>query len=505
MQRYLLLVVCILSASWLSAFDDDPDSNEQFSHSFMFTRPLNQHLNIEQALWYTIIHNKEGVLRTAWNATPCYQQSIGENKTKRYFLPHGKEELLVAGDDNPCFVLENRDVRAEWLQLPDNYRGVLTIDPRQQQGGISFEAYQDIGKWTGVNFFRDTWVSIAAPLYVVENNMQLGQKLVFNQGKTQPFSIIDAFDQPDMVYAKITGKRTNIEVAELNLKFGRTYLCHNNALVVYYSKVAFPTGQKQNAAYLFDPFVGNNGHCGFGTGVNFQFQLTRDTDRHILCMFVNLEGTFYIRDYEHRTFDLRGKPWSRYMRLVEKNYPPGYTIPAANVLTQKVLVRPYNTVDFSTGLRAKTENIDFELGFNIWGRGDERVECAKHFPEGKFGIAGVPTQNPYMDCLTSLPAQCQQPNTASLSTIKYQACNDMATIDGVYQPVFIPIRECDLNLNSGAAQSSLNYKFHSFLGWHSGKEKKVEGFIGAGFFYDIPQKNSCLKLWGAWMKFGSAF
>lgn len=497
MKRYLLLVVCILSASWLMADNEEDHNNEHFAQSFMFTRPPNQHLSIEQALWYTIIHNKQGVLRTAWNTTPIYIQSIGENKTKRYFLFHGKDELLVAGDDNPCFIVENRDIRAEWLQLPDNYRGVLTINPRQQQGGIWFEVYQDLGKWINMGFFQDTWISIAAPLFAIENNMQLGQKLVFNQGKTQPFSIIDAFDQPDMVYAKITGKRTNIEVAELNIKFGRTYLCHNNALVVYYSKMSLPTGQKQNAAYVFDPFVGNNGHCGFGTGVNFQFQLTRDTDHHIVCMFINLEGTFYIRDHEHRTFDLRGKPWSRYLRLVQRDFPPGYTIPAANVLTQEVLVRPYNTVDFSTGLRAKTENIDFELGFNIWGRGTERVLCAKQFPEDKFGIAGVPLPNLYGECF--------QPTTASLSTIKFQAPNDMATVNGVYQEVFVPIRECDLNLNSGAAQSSLNYKFHGFVGWHSGKEKKMEGFIGVGFFYDIPQKNSALKLWGAWLKFGSAF
>ncbi len=500
MKRYLLLVICMLSTSWLMSDDDDENrSNEHFAQSFMFTRPPNQHLSIEQALWYTIIHNKEGILRTAWNATPVYIQSIDENKTKRYFLFHGKDELLVAGDCNPCFLVENRDVRAEWLQLPSDYRGVLLINPRQQQGGIWLEAYQDIGKWTKLSFFEGTWVSVAAPLYAIENNMQLGQKFVFNQGTKPPYSIVDAFDQPDMRYAKITGKRTNVEVAELNFKFGRTYLCHNNALVVYYSKMSLPTGQKQNAAYLFDPYVGNNGHAGFGTGVNFQFQLTRDTDRHILCMFINLEGTFYIRDHEHRTFDLRGKPWSRYMRLVQRDFPPGYTIPAANVLTQEVLVRPYNTVDFSTGLRAKTEPLDFELGFNIWGRGTERILCAKHFPEGKFGIAGV--NSGYDECITT----CLQPATASLSTIKCQAPNDMACINGVRQNVFIPIRECDLNLNSGAAQSSLNYKFHGFLGWHSGKEKKMEGFIGTGFFYDIPQKNSCLKLWGAWLKFGSAF
>lgn len=493
MKRYFLLVISACSFSVLTARSH---SNEQTGKTFMFTRPVIQHLMIDQALWYSIIHSRPDTYKTAGRVTTVYQHSIDEDKTARYFLFDYKDALLVAGDDNPCDVLTSRDVRAEWLNLPSDYRGILTLNPRQQQMAITFQAYQDVGAWTDISFFKNMWFSIAAPIGIVENDLQLNEKKVFNPGMC-PHSIIDAFNQSDMCYAKITGARSAIELAEINIKMGRTYLSRNNAIVAYYSKLSLPTSRKQNAAYTFDPFVGNNGHFGFGTGVNFQFQLTRDTDPHVICFFINLEGTFYIRAEEHRTFDLYHKPWSRYMRVVEKNGRPGVTIPAANILTQKVLIHPYNTVDFSTGWRFKTASYEGEFGYNIWGHGDEKLECIEDFPHGRFGIAGNPQEG-------YLPEGCNKNVTASKSTIQEQASNDTQIVNGMREPLFVPITLSDLDINSAASQSALNHKIHGFLGWHSDPAKKIEGFVGAGFFYDIPQKNSALKLWGVWLTFGAS-
>src|SRR5271170_512467 len=72
------------------------DPQEVFSRSFMFTRPGYEHLNMQQALWHNLINDKHGSLLGGVHAITFYTKSIQEGKSARYFLPHCKNNLLVA-------------------------------------------------------------------------------------------------------------------------------------------------------------------------------------------------------------------------------------------------------------------------------------------------------------------------------------------------------------------------------------------------------------------------
>jgi hypothetical protein len=292
------------------------------------------------------------------------------------------------------------------------------------------------------------------------------------------------------MYGKIVNNQARCALAEINVKLGRTYLFDDYFLVSYHSLMRLPTGNHQDPEYLFFPVVGNNGHVGIGAGVDFQLLLNRDVSQFAACFFLSLESTFFIKNNQTRTFDLLGRPWSRYLLLTNIDGPRGNTTPGVNVLTRDVKVHLYNTVDFVMGWRFKTDRYELEFGYSIWGHGDEQLYLRCPFKD-VWGIAGCVT-----DCATDefIPGPLT-PVTASGSTIEFRAPND---------EIFIPILESDLDLNSGAAQAAFNNQFHFSAGMiHKGK--RMDGCFGVGIFFDFPHRNTSLPMVGGWAKVGSSF
>ncbi len=324
----------------------------------------------------------------------------------------------------------------------------------QQQAGFISDLNQDI---VDVPFLDEFWISVACPIVRVKNNLNLCQSQIRNPGTTFPTNILEALNQPDWLFAHMDGEHSILALAEIIIKLGNTYLAEDHFALDYYSILSIPTASQQNPRFTFDPVAGNNGHVGAGVGVNMQVLLNRDPSKYATCLFVNLEGLFLIRRTEMRTIDLYNKPWSRYLLLAPQTGPLGETVPGVNILTREVRSRPYGMADFSIGLRFQSDMIEFEVGYDLWGHTTELLELRCPFPE-TYGIAGDATGLTPAD----LPPGVYNV-TASKSTISNQAANDVNSDD---QPIFIPIRQQDLDLNSAAAQRALDNTFHVGLGVH---------------------------------------
>ncbi len=472
MKKYALtffLLLCL--ATYLHA-----GLQEVFGRSFMFTRPAYYNSAMQQQLWHSIIYDKKGGSLAGFQLISFYQHSIDQRKTQRYFLINGKNELLVSGDAN-VELLPIRDVRAEWLNLPDNFRGNLAIKPEQQQLGFLIEYHQDLKQWIDNSFFNSTFLDFSIPFVSVENDLNLSQFNVANKSNTSPQDIIAAFQQKAWKFSRITGKRSRFGAAEIKVSFGRSYLSQDYFQVIYSSLFTIPTGKKQNPEFVFDPVVGNNRYVGLGGAVNFQLLLNSDPSRFALCFFLNFEAIYLIRNKQFRTFDLKNKPWSRFLLYNKQGAKPNQNIPGVNLLTVDTVSRPFGMFDFSAGWRVQNDRFEVELGYNAWGHGDEHLRLRRTFTE-VFGIAGSTADI-----------------TASQSTISEQAADDA---------MFTPVMESDINLDSAASRSALTHK--AFLAGGVKKiGKRMDSFIGAGTFVEIPQKNSALKNWGIWGKLGATF
>lgn len=470
---------------------------EIFGRSFMLIRPASYNLAMDQQLWHNFVYTKEGPTYGGFQFIPFYQSSRKKSKFTRYFLFNGKNELLIAGDANAPDVLK-RDIRAEWLGLPTDFRGKLSVCPAQKQIGFTIMYNQDLKPLTDIEFLEDWSIGIEIPVIVVENDINFQQWDMRSTGtevNTQK-DIFSAFNQDSWRYAKIPKKTKSLTRPE-KIKFtvGRSMMSEDYCQLASNLSLSFPIAPHQDPEFMFNPVVGMDHHIGWGGAVFMQAALNKNTQDFALTFFLNLEGTFYFRNRQYRTYDLKEKPWSRYMLFTRKNSAPGDVKPGVNILTLDSIVRPFGFADFSTGFRIYASIFEIELGYDLWGFGGERVELRSELNsefnyrcEGlnEFGIAGSGT-------IVSRGQLSQA--TASDSTIAERAADDSE---------FVGITENDIDLCSAAAGSILNHKAHVAIGVeHMGD--KMNAFGGGGAFVEYAQKNGSLASWGVWFKIGGTF
>lgn len=491
MKKYGIILLLFTAVSIYAR-----SSTERNSQTFMNTRPINQNVAAAQSGWHNILYNKPGDNQTSFQLYGIYQTSIGSKRNARYFLPFEcKNELLVAGDSSTD--LKNRDIRAEWLGINNaQFSGKFTLDPHQKQIAIFLEANKNLGGIIDSRFFENTWLSINVPIVAVENDLRLRQSDIFNLSQAAPQDIAEALGRKELCFSRIARDgRTDFGMAEINIKLGRAYLSENDFEVVYYSGLRIPGARAQNADFLFDSYLGNNKHLGFQTGVNFQINLSQDTSYLTGCFFANLESTFFIRNKQLRTFDLKGKPWSRYMLLNRMGGPPDQNIPATKILTLRTRVKPYNMVELSAGWRIKTDCVEAEVGYDLWAHGDEDLECFCKFEE-VYGIAGDGANG---QGLATSASQSTITTRAANDMVQQTICEECTLIDN-----FVVICKSDLDRKSAAARAAINHKFHAAFSYVT-HGKSAEGFITIGALYEYPQKNTALELWAFWIKCGASF
>lgn len=468
---------------------------ERFGRTFMFTRPLFNHISTDQAAWHNFVQKKNHTVRASTQLIGAYQHSRENRAVDRYFLFNGKNELLIAGGPSVTVNGECRDIRAEWVGLPSDFICTMRINPEQSQGGIYYKYNQDIGTFLDVPFFRDSWFSVDFPLVVVNNNINVHQTSLTPTFTGFPNDIKQAFNNPAWCYGRIGCNHTAIQIPWITIMMGSPFLAERYNQIGYYTGITIPTSKKADPKYLFSPIAGYNGHIGINAGVNFNVLLNRDIERFAACWYLNVDNIFLIRAKQKRTFDLKCKPWSRYMlyhvRCSEEqelaDIPSSQQfVPGVNLLTRDCIVHPFNIVDFATGFRFTIEDkVEVEIGYGIWGHTSEWVYliCEQQTPKdcGFIGIAGTTVNG--------------VPHTASKSTISKLADND---------EFFIPINDFDLDTDSASSWAALNHNAHGsinylFFGCN------IDAFAGIGWFLDFPQKNAALQTWGVWAKVGGSF
>lgn len=518
------------------------------SRSFLFYRPIYQNVAAVESLWHNIVHQKED-LSLGMQAIGLYHKSLDRDRIGNYFLLNCKNCITIKGDNTSGAI--DRDIRAEFFGLPSNYDGTFSLHPKQEQACGIIEYCQSLSSIYKCDLTRNRWFSIRMPLQWVKNSLNPSQSII-NSGITnintvsnanfcnlscnttlsscnnttlvqnQPTNFIEAMNQPDITNSRIySGNKDKFGLAEIRLSLGSTILDHNDFHFSYYSTFVIPTAHKQRPEFLFNPFLGVNGHFGLGGAVRLELPLHECDSNYKALFFLHLEGIYYFHSTECRTFDLvkpidrgcfcpktpntctptfhtswyplqdildvdmscKDNQWSRFL-LFRK---PGHeqTIRGVNILTFPVRVWPFGIVDFNTGFKFNFCNFEGEIGYSIWGRSHEEImlkfpECdAQPYEFEKYGIAG------------------STPNTsASRTTISSQALDD---------PTFVFIRPEDISFASGAFAGAVLQRAYASLGFCS---LNTGLFAGIGGYYEVPflrYKNSAFKAWGLWFKFGAGF
>lgn len=157
-------------------------------------------------------------------------------------------------------------------------------------------------------------------------------------------------------------------------------------------RMAIPTGTKPQGVYAFEPIIGNGHHWEFGGGLtgHYQFWCDQENERHMgLYIDANLTHLFSTR--QHRTFDLKNKPNSRYM-LAEKigstRLSPQLNASFPNVEFQSIFspVANLSSMDINVSIALQADMVvmfnftggaySFDFGYDFWATTCESIKKA---------------------------------------------------------------------------------------------------------------------------------
>lgn len=454
------------------------------NRSFMFPRPIYRDIGAQKPAWQDFVFNPDDTI--AVQVIPMYQKSFGTRSLARYFLFDEQYNLLIKGDDVVNENMFARDVRAEWLRLPSNYTGTFSVHPHQKQFGIWIEGKMPVNAFLECKFFEALWVGLAVPYQIVENNIRPSQTPPINPAPEFPRDSLEAFANPSLLFGKFhNGKKKVSGFAEIDFKLGYNLLNQDGFEIGIYSMLVVPLHEGVNQHFVFNPFLGNNRHFGYGNGVTFKLPMLCDEECQVFSFFAYFENIYFFRHTERRSLDLINNPWTRYVLLVSRQ--GAMNVPAINILTRKVKARCYNMLDLYTGFEWELGRVQIQVGYGLWARGREQLKLDDCFPLD-FGIQGVgflPN--------TTIPA------TASNSTIANQAANDVNQFTN--QEQFVSITPQDLDLDSGAARGALSHRAHfTATFWY--EDEVFQIFFSAGGYAELSQFNTAISNWGIWGKVG---
>lgn len=347
----------------------------------------------------------------------------------RSFRPHDIARCLFGdalGNDGVLKIegsrVAGRDpnaLLADYFYLPTDFESSLCITPRIQNFLV------DMNYYVGADWlWRGLYMMVQAPLTWTKWALNARENIInegangydagyFTPGALSRGALLDSFkeyaagDAPGVINQVMPNEEFNVElrplqfakwrktetkttVSELRYYLGWNFLlCEDYHLGVNLQASA-PTGNRPDAEYLFEVQNGNGKHGEFGFGINGHYTFCRSEDEEVAWTFeANLDVSHLFKARQRRTFDLKGKPLSRYM-LAEKmgsnesnlegngtaanaQFKNVFT-PVANITTFDLDVSVGAQIDFLAWIYRDCGNSRWDFGYNLWTRSCEKFE-----------------------------------------------------------------------------------------------------------------------------------
>lgn len=370
----------------------------------------------------------------------------------RSWKPSHIAQCLFGDKINECGTLKiqgsrvgSRDANAllaDYFYLPTDFDSEVTFKPRISNFLFDFQLYVGLGRCLENSYFRvyAPVVRTSWDLNVCEDVNDSGNNdhvngyftpstmsrddlnrnfLDYATGSIAPRPLTDiilstseniTIDFQNLRFAKICKQAImRTKLADMRMEFGWNFINNDDYHLGANLQVAMPTGNRPEAFILFDPVVGNGKHWEFGGGVTAHYMLWRNDDE-TQQLGLHLDATIMhmFKTRQNRTFDLVGKPLSRYMLAMRMDGPlvgllagdqvigndgansifgPPADVqfkneyaPVANLTSVDVEVSVKLQADIALWLNYQRDNFSLDLGYGFWGRACETIECPDDCP-----------------------------------------------------------------------------------------------------------------------------
>lgn len=402
-----------------------------------------------------------------FNMTPQYDQSFNNDGLLECYFGSSLtncNSLVIAGTTAASLDV-NKDWMAENFYLPRDFRSVITFSPKVQNFLVDFNLFVGLDEWVKGLYFRvygpvvnnrvtlDPCESIEeegtigyAPGFFSSNEVPastlLHSALSFFNGNTT-ITVPGIITTPLLKAKFACEKKSTTGFAELRGELGWIYL-NEDYHFGFNIQAAAPTGKRPHGEYIFETQVGNGKHWELGAGLTAHWTMWRseDDEKHLDFVF-EADVTHLFNASQTRTFDLIGRPNSRYMLATKMNLRPTENLfgsseaagggigtaafsqfndeysPVANITTRDVNVSIGVQGDVVFMLNYTHRGFSFDLGYNYWGMSHEDIElkdsnCAPVFPINTWALKGDAQVYGFVDG-TGAPIKLSA--TESLATI----------------------------------------------------------------------------------------
>lgn len=366
-----------------------------------------------------------------FSIVPEYNHSFRANKIACFLF--GSEKLVFSGsqvaDREPCEIL------ADYFGLPSDFLSNVCFDPLITSFIMDFDWYIGLdgiapGLYTRIHLPvvhtkwdvklcecvidpGTTFTSYPAG-YFSDSAIELTQ---LTQGDTAPKNVQQAFQgkavfgdmREPLKYGKIFGRQNEVRVAELWLVLGYDFIQKDWAHFGLNIRAAAPTGNLRKSEFLFEPIAGNDHHWELGGGLTFHYDFCdNQEEQKKFGFYVDANITHMFGSTQKRSFDLcttttvgnGGGNGSRYMLLQEIASPSidlhvGLSpnnelaanqyrrrlVPAINITTLDAKIDIDVQADIVAKFYYQRRGFEFDLGYNFWGRSEEKLDCRECIPE----------------------------------------------------------------------------------------------------------------------------
>ncbi len=443
----------------------------------------------------------------------------GKLKLALFFLPPGctssclnvleynpvREENPTNTDDvNPLKNLEARNFNIETVN--QTFASTICIEPSQRKFGLGLCYKQALShKNDGTTGF---WFEGSMPIERVENRVRLTETITNDGGgpadvigldnSPRVGSMTAAFAQCNWLYGRIVcDKHVKWGVADVELKVGYDSCNCETYSTNSYVGLIIPTGPRIHNKLVFEPVVGNNHHFGVSFGTSFSFQLWCKHG-YTFMMYIDGDTRYLFANNQIRSFDLIGKPWSRYQETYKTSEDaaqaynttnPNSGTSGINIFTRCVRVSPHLASNANTCLllsrQSNCASWGLEVGYNLFVRQSEVLE---------------------LECSNTIAASALKAiNGVGSTTVARNIKQNFPASEFTFPERYAALSNCDIDLESASHPATISSIFYGVLGYRW--EKECPGFVGLGGSYEwtVNKINTSLDRWLIWAKIGVTF
>ena len=501
---FILIIISITTFSTILA-------RTHTNRTFLTPRSQLDNMAMEYTTWHTQIGQEKLKFGGSIQATGFFQKSTNKSNLGQYFGYYAEREdvirdyisIIPAVDANSPTIDETDNIPSGYIVHNNNrdpetaFNGKTIFKPTQQVYGVRLDYHQ--------TFFNDFFFKAAFPIVEVKNSVatieqtfvQITEagaivvaKSLFDYFSGNLKNDQDAGDlQQALTHAKIAGQQSNSGIADINLALGYNIWNRRGNKIGISIIGTIPTGNEAKGEYLFEPIYGNSDHWALGGQVDSKFRLWNNTD-DTLELLINFNLKYLFENTEKRTVGLKANNGKKlkfghyYLAGVRNEFP---LIPLANVLTQDVEVEPGLQFEGIAALAFNSNNVTFDVGYNIFAKEGESISLKNEWNETKYAIA--------------LPGYKDNEGYATTADGPFNPDDpthyDTKTIPG-------PIETKHLDLESITSPTQFTHKLYCGLGY-SFDQWKFPLMLGLGTSFEFINCNTGLENYAIWGKIGLSF